>query len=512
LPSKDSQHTYSIDTDPLNPDSDNDGVPDGVEIYGLTPYGFVTDPNNPDTDGDGVIDGLDPTPLGVSDANGDGIADEWVAFWTNQVALWDFDPAMIAALLDPDGDADGDGISNRAEYQQGSVPIVTNGHYDVRIVPSPLVVTAAPNAMITAAFDVADLSWQPGTGTLMRLSQPWAGRPELQFANYRLAFDSSGQTRWCARFGVRVPCVLLINTTNLAGNIIYCDTLRVTAGGVTTMCDVAVYVSPGAQPNRAPYGLTLSMPTNGTRLANVAGQRRIWTAAHDDDGDALTYNVHCGWSGAERPALMREEVSATNVLAIGVEDDLADRLSSNRVYQWQVEARDSRGAQYWSPVWTFRTPVADADGDGLLDDDEELLGTDKHNPDSDGDGVSDGEEYYRGANPLNRFDRPVQIDPRPLPRATLTYAYNGALCAMYGAPGYVWSQAGGGLPRGLAITTAGIVTGMPAAAGTYTFRVRARDQRSDSTETNLTLQVEERGTGPAGVIGHGVLGHGRIGD
>jgi len=459
-----------------------------------------------------VLDGLDPNPLGVSDANGDGIADEWVAFWTNQVALWDFDPAMIAALLDPDADADGDGISNRAEYQQGSVPIVTNGHYDVRIVPSPLVVTAAPNAMITAAFDVVDLSWQPGTGTLMRLSQPWAGRPELQSANYRLPLDSSGQTRWCARFGVRVPCVLLINTTNLADNTIYRDTLRVTAGGVTAVCDVAVHVSPGEQPNRAPYGLTLSMPTNGTQLANVLNQRLIWTAAHDDDGDALTYNVHCGWSGAERPALMREEVSTTNVLAIGVEDDLADRLSSNRVYQWQIEARDSHGAQYWSPVWTFRTPVADADGDGLLDDDEDLLGTDKHNPDSDGDGVSDGEEYYRGANPLNRFDRPVQIDPRPLPRATLTYAYYGELCAVYGAPGYVWSQAGGGLPRGLAITPAGIVTGMPAAAGTYTFRVRARDQRSDSTETNVTLQVEERGTGPAGVIGHGVLGHGRIGD
>lgn len=44
-------------TDPLSVDSDGDGLWDGIEV------GLGTNPNNPDTDGDGVIDPQDPTPL-----------------------------------------------------------------------------------------------------------------------------------------------------------------------------------------------------------------------------------------------------------------------------------------------------------------------------------------------------------------------------------------------------------------------------------------------------------------
>jgi hypothetical protein len=41
-------------TDPLNADSDLDGLRDGDELFVTG-----TDPLNPDTDGDGVLDGED---------------------------------------------------------------------------------------------------------------------------------------------------------------------------------------------------------------------------------------------------------------------------------------------------------------------------------------------------------------------------------------------------------------------------------------------------------------------
>ena len=44
-------------TDPLDPDTDDDGLVDGEEVI------VGSDPFNPDTDGDGIPDGEDEDPL-----------------------------------------------------------------------------------------------------------------------------------------------------------------------------------------------------------------------------------------------------------------------------------------------------------------------------------------------------------------------------------------------------------------------------------------------------------------
>jgi len=59
-----------IVTEPI--DTDEDGVPDSIEISGArTSLGTIvySDPSNPDTDGDGILDGLEIGPL-VCAANG----------------------------------------------------------------------------------------------------------------------------------------------------------------------------------------------------------------------------------------------------------------------------------------------------------------------------------------------------------------------------------------------------------------------------------------------------------
>lgn len=48
--------TRSVTSDPTLPDTDGDGVRDGVELS------FGLDPRDPDTDGDGLLDGPDATP------------------------------------------------------------------------------------------------------------------------------------------------------------------------------------------------------------------------------------------------------------------------------------------------------------------------------------------------------------------------------------------------------------------------------------------------------------------
>lgn len=59
-------------------------------------------------------------------------------------------------------------------------------------------------------------------------------------------------------------------------------------------------------------------------------------------------------------------------------------------------------------VATVDMPL-DADGDGLLSDVEEQLGTDPNNPDHDGDGITDGEEVANGNNPLDESDGPYPL-------------------------------------------------------------------------------------------------------
>ena len=104
-------------TDPLDADTDDDGLSDGTEVMGEGPLsGFdATDPLDPDTDGDGLPDGLEvsvalPVPGGVSDgfaipvAGTDGDAGWYIA---------DADPETSTDPLDPD--TDGDGLSDGQE-------------------------------------------------------------------------------------------------------------------------------------------------------------------------------------------------------------------------------------------------------------------------------------------------------------------------------------------------------------------------------------------------------------
>ncbi|MBX3245976.1 MAG: OmpA family protein [Myxococcales bacterium] len=102
-------------TDPFNPDTDGDGLPDGVEVDG------GTDPRNPDTDGDGLLDGqedanangrVDPGETDPREADTDrgGVPDGYeVQHGT--------DP-----LLAQDDDEDGDGVLNDRDACPGTAP------------------------------------------------------------------------------------------------------------------------------------------------------------------------------------------------------------------------------------------------------------------------------------------------------------------------------------------------------------------------------------------------------
>ncbi len=69
---------FVYNTDPRHPDSDYDGVLDGIEIAN------GTNPAGRDSDNDGLVDGSDPDPSSATpldDLDGDGIPDAYETYW-----------------------------------------------------------------------------------------------------------------------------------------------------------------------------------------------------------------------------------------------------------------------------------------------------------------------------------------------------------------------------------------------------------------------------------------------
>lgn len=135
-----SEETFG--TDPNNPDSDNDGLSDGEEVF---IYG--TDPNNADSDGDGVSDGeevaagLDPTNPDDGnpniDSDGDGILDADEATLGTDPFNADSDSDgvndgdEVASGTDPlDSDSDDDGLNDGDEVANGTDPLDSDSDDD----------------------------------------------------------------------------------------------------------------------------------------------------------------------------------------------------------------------------------------------------------------------------------------------------------------------------------------------------------------------------------------------
>ncbi len=74
--------------------------------------------------------------------------------------------------------------------------------------------------------------------------------------------------------------------------------------------------------------------------------------------------------------------------------------------------------------------------------------------------------------------------------AVVGYSYSATFAAVRGVEPFVWSVASGSLPAGLALSSAGVLSGTPTTAGTVSFPVRAVDSEGTASEDKtLTLMT-----------------------
>jgi hypothetical protein len=91
--------------------------------------------------------------------------------------------------------------------------------------------------------------------------------------------------------------------------------------------------------------------------------------------------------------------------------------------------------------------------------------------------------------------------PNPVPDGTVGINYSLSFSASGGTSPYTWAVFSGNPPSGLTLSTAGLLSGLPSTAGTYSFVVRAVDALGQSSTQNVSITINATAVAPrAGVI------------
>ena len=89
--------------------------------------------------------------------------------------------------------------------------------------------------------------------------------------------------------------------------------------------------------------------------------------------------------------------------------------------------------------------------------------------------------------------QPVTIKTTSVPDGSTNTAYSGFLYAGGGTTPYNWSLSSGALPAGLTLNSAGDITGVPRAAGTFSFTTKVADSSSpvQTNTANFSMAIAQ---------------------
>ncbi len=451
-------------TDPNNPDSDGDSMPDGWEVT----YSLAVNPLDPD-DGD---DDYEPDGLSNSneywagtnpenaDTDGDSMLDGWEFLYTNAVSptngsdgIGDYEPDGLNNSnehvygTNPElADTDGDGVLDGAEVSAGSNP--TNAASYLVSIFGTVSYTGAQTGPVYAVLtnSTANVSSNTVVWNGVSKSGPYSFTNLDTLLTYDVtAFrdsNSNGVLDTWEAYGSYASNSIVNPTSNVVGADVELQdpvTRDSDSDGLTDMDEVYKYFTDPAledtDGDSMPDGWEVMFNTNLPNLYLIADGTNDYDADGlvnsneyiagadpnnpDSDGDSMPD----GWEWTYRPSL-----NPTNSADADADVDLpqADNLSNSNEYIWGTDPTvwDTDGdgmPDGWETIYTNAVhPTNSADGavdwpgelggqDGLVNSNEYLNGTDPEKFDTDGDGAGDGLEVGAGTIPTNSASYPISV-------------------------------------------------------------------------------------------------------
>lgn len=445
---------YAAGTDPLDADSDNDGLTDAQEVQTTS-----TDPLDADSDDDGLDDYEETQTHGTNpwsgDSDGDGLPDAWET-------AYGLDPLDDQNGHGASGDPDEDGQTNAQEYAAGTDPMgedsdgdgLRDGEELLLHGTDPLVYDTDGDGLrdgweVTYAFDpLSDggsnrhlVSWWPmDEGAGVWFYNAVADGPTGRLYNA----PTQGWTNGFLGGGIRLDGTNdYIGVSQAAGSLVTGAPFTVTAWVrqeapapkvFPTVLSDGNYLSGPRYPgfymryangtdqfsayagssNEVTYGISLS----GWKSATT-GRWTHLALAHDGDTARLFVNGvlrgqdACGFDArnASEFWIGRGHVNALDAYWFGCMDDVRvfheafDMNALHEVFEW-IGDRDGDGLTNGEEYqWGSHPNDDDYDNDGL-DDPAELTvyGTSPWLADTDGDDMPDPWEIAYGLDPLARAD------------------------------------------------------------------------------------------------------------
>ena len=83
----------------------------------------------------------------------------------------------------------------------------------------------------------------------------------------------------------------------------------------------------------------------------------------------------------------------------------------------------------------------------------------------------------------------LTLSPTTLPAGTVGAAYNRTITATGGTAPYTFTKSAGTLPAGLSLTSAGVLSGTPTTAATYSFTIKATDSAANTGTRAYSVTV-----------------------